>query len=492
MTTRRDGKGRFLPGKSGNPAGRPRKFTAEPRGDGWTSTLTGIGTLTHDKRQNTSFCPDFLSIQEAADLWRGDDIAARVVELVPSEMLREGWDVSLGESDQTRALKIAPELGLKGELWDALAFERAYGGSAILLGAQDGAPLEEPLDLDRVRSVDFLQTFEPEELTPTLYYSDPSNPKLGRPSHYLLSPIESGASSDRNHHLRSVILHESRLVIFPGIRVTKRRLATTSNGWGDSVLNRVHSVLRDFNAAWASTSILLTDFAQAVFKIKGLAELIAADQNKVVQNRIAAVELSRSVARAVLIDAEGEDWERKQTPVTGLPELLDKFATRLAAAADMPLTLLMGQSPAGLNATGESDLRFFYDRVSGLQERKLKPGLLYLLQVLAASQNIDPSLVEIEFRPLWQPSSKELAETRNIQSQTDSNYINAGVVSPEEIAIARFSTPEDDFTTMVDFEARRLVEEMEPEAPTPSVTPPEPNEGGEIEETDDENAETEE
>src|SRR5690606_36742543 len=156
-----------------------------------------------------------------------------------------------------------------------------------------------------------------------------------------------------------------------------------------------------------------------IWKIKGLAEIVSLDKNEELANRIAAMELARSIVRATVIDSEGEEFERKQTPVSGLPELLDRLATRLAAAADMPVTLLMGQSPAGLNATGESDIRFFYDRISAAQELEIKPKIEHLVRLLlkshdGPSKGKEPDKWSVEFSPLWQQSEKEIAETRKI------------------------------------------------------------------------------
>lgn len=57
----------------------------------------------------------------------------------------------------------------------------------------------------------------------------------------------------------------------------------------------------------------------------------------------------------------------------------------LSGASRIPVTKLFGRSPAGMNATGESDLRNYYDYVDTLREAKLRPILEKLLPVLAMS-----------------------------------------------------------------------------------------------------------
>ncbi|MFQ8761936.1 MAG: anti-CBASS protein Acb1 family protein [Intestinimonas sp.] len=53
----------------------------------------------------------------------------------------------------------------------------------------------------------------------------------------------------------------------------------------------------------------------------------------------------------------------------------------LSGASRIPVTKLFGRSPAGMNATGESDLRNYYDYVDTLREAKLRPILEKLLPV---------------------------------------------------------------------------------------------------------------
>ena len=466
-TVRRDASGRWQKGTpSPNPAGR-----STTRHDGWHNLLTGLGVVGKDKRQSTGFVADLVTAEEATDLWRGDDLAARAIETWPNEMLRQGFEFRVQsdaaeeaatDSDDARDLQekvhaLWEDLELDEVLWQALAWERAGGGSAILIGANDQqANLEEPLNIDRVASVDWLTAFESPELQPTFWYTDPRSKKYGKPEIYRFTPIAPGASKDGTALITTSTIHESRLIVFPGIQVTRRPVGTRA-GWGDSILTRMRSVLRDFNVSWGSAAVLLADFAQAVYKMKGLSELVSQDQGGQFKIRLEAMELARSTIRATLIDAE-EEFERKQTPITGLPELLDRLASRLAAAADMPLTLLMGTSPGGMNATGDSDIRFFYDRIQCAQKRKLKPRIEYLTKVLLSTLGGEPNSWSIAFNPLWQLSDQEQAAARKTQAESDAIYIANQVASPDDIARSRFGGDEYSYETMVDFEAREKME----------------------------------
>jgi len=442
----------------------PATRMTQERLDSWVSALTGLGTTTHDKRMSTGFTADLVTDREARDLWRGDDLAKRVIELIPKSMMRTGFDVKIENSKEEAEgfSSLFETLKATAIFTKAKMYERAYGGAAIWPVVNDGSiDMALPLNEDRISEVSHLTLFEPRELQPWRYYNEPHKPKYGEVEVWRVVPI-----GHRGMSAPTTLIHESRLIIFPGIRVSKDDVAQYP-GWGDSVLTYMYRVLCDFNVSWSSAAILLNDFAQAVFKMHGLSEAFATDKDDLVKARMQAVELSRSTARAVLIDAEDEDFERKQTPVTGMPELLDRFALRLSAATGIPVTLLMGQSPAGMNATGASDITFFYDSIdaerSGDGMLDQLSRLLYLLirSKTGPTRGIEPDKWSIEFRSLYGESTLEKTQARKTQAETDAIYIVNGVLSPEEVALSRFGGDTYSIETVVDFDNRTAMEEFE-------------------------------
>lgn len=455
---------------------------AVKRLDGWLNLITGIGVSSRDKRLNTKFCAEPVTQVDAEELWRGDDLAARIIETMPNEMVREGAELTItakrGDKsfDSDRAKQFSEDvqarwddLGMWTAIHEALCYERAYGGAAILLGANDGGDITEPLDIAKVKKFDFLTTLMPSEITPVEWYGDPQAKSFGRPSHYQLSP-ESPGSTGTNAPKETLIgkrVHESRVIMFDGIRVSRRALRGTINGHGDSVLTRVNTVLRDFNLSWSAAGILVVDFSQAVYKMKGLVEAVQQDiaegKTPDFTARMIAMELGRSVARATLIDGEDE-FKRETTNLAGLPDLLDRFATRLSASADLPLALLFGESPGGLNASGASgdQLRMFYDRVKSQQKRKLGPIIRRITRLIMMTMGGEPAQWSLKWCSLWQPTDKEQAETRNIQADTDVKYIDAQVISPEDVQRSRFGG--DEYSSHTSIERIEAEEETEPGA----------------------------
>jgi hypothetical protein len=182
------------------------------------------------------------------------------------------------------------------------------------------------------------------------------------------------------------------------------------------------------------------------------------------------------MVRAVPLDADAEEFERAGAGVAGLGEVYDRMMMRLSAATGIPVTLLFGRSPAGMNATGESDIRLFYDYISSLQETQTRPRLEYLIELMLNATDGPtggnaPESWNFEFNPLWQESAKERAETRRLISVADTNYVNTGVLTSNEVAESRFGGETYSPETMLDFEKRSEEDAMMEEMGPVSVVP---------------------
>lgn len=437
-----------------------------PRADLWENAYTGFGILGRDKRLASDFAAEPVPQRYAEEIWRGDDMAARAVETVPNEMMRAGYAVEV-EGDKELAEALEEEdarLKISDTVLKALYYGRAYGGAGILLGADDGSKdLSLPLAEDRIRTFDWINLLSPTELQAHAYYSNPTAPKYGEVSTYRIVPIDAVPGQPLSQF---PLVHESRIVRFGGIETSRgSRIRNVNPGWDDSLFVRIMQVLTDFQTAWAGTSILLNDFAPPVLKLKGLAQLLATESGQALAERARALEISRSMARTTILDTE-EEYTRQTVNVAGLPELLEKMMLRLAAACQMPVSLLMGQSPAGLNATGEADTRWFYDQIAAAQEKHLEPQLRRIFEVVMLNRSGPakgkvPENWDIDFEPLWQITDLEEAQLRKTQAETDAIYIQAQVVTPQEIAKSRFGGDGYSTSTQIDVDLRDALLEDE-------------------------------
>jgi hypothetical protein len=312
------------------------------------------------------------------------------------------------------------------------------------------------------------------QLTIKQRYADLQAPKFGEPEVYTVGRAATARVAPRE----GVDIHESRLILFDGAMTACATM--DSLGFQDSVLQAAMTTLQQTATAWQSVAHLMTDASQGVMKIANLVELVAADGQETLRARVQLMDLARSVCRSILIDAEKESFERVSTSFAGLPEVMDKLMMRMSAAAEQPVTLLYGRSAAGMNATGESDIRGWYDTVAEGQSDEFKPRLERLLRLMFAAKDGPtrgrvPERWCIEFNPLWQPTDAENATVLKTKADTYVALVGAQIMTDAEAGIGLAP----DFPT-IDVEAREKLAEVDAEEglrPREVNTPPPPELG---------------
>ena len=418
------------------------------RSDSWENAVTGLGTLRDKLQAHTPRMRNQLSDTALEALHTEDDICARIVEQLPADALREGFSVAI-KSDQVADTttvgkdidKVLAGLGAEAALREAWVWGRLYGFGAVFLGVDDGRTPDDPLDLEAVVRLTHLTVFRRTQLQQNTYYGDLSAPNYGKVETYRVTnlgvphgstakPISAAAST--------LVIHESRLLAFRGV-LTSRYGAQAACFWDDSILQRVFQAVQASSSSWMGAAHLMTDASQGVLKIANLMQLMTAAGEEKLRARIKFLDICRSVARAILLD-ERESFERIATPFSGIPELLDRFMMRVASAAQMPVTVLFGRSPAGMNATGESDIRTWYDQVAAERGKRLTPAIDKLVRAVMATDKGPTNGKQLDgfevcYPPLWQPTAKERAETFKTTADALSTLVTAKIILPEEAGI---------------------------------------------------------
>lgn len=434
------------------------------RRDGWANLATGLGTSRDKRTYNAIYRELDILDEECESLFDSNDLCRKVIEKLPSEALRHGVTLNgVDPDDSQRILSVAERLGVMDKVLEARCWGRLFGGGAILLGVQGGGNPLEPLDDERVTGLSFLEVLDKRDLVPERWYMDPAQSNFGRVELWRINPAASVGMQ------LNTVVHESWLVMFGGARTTRREKIRRA-GWDMSILQSARTALADADGNWASVCHLMTDLSQAVFKLRGLVDLIAAKEEDAVKTRLELIETGRAVCRAVLLDADnGEEFERKATPLDKVPELIDRTWQRVAAAFDMPVTELIGISSAGFQASGENDMRKWYNSVA-VERRYLKPMLERLLRFIARGEGVDATDLCVEFPSLYQPSAKETSEARLNDAKADEIRIRTRMLTPMEITQSRWGRGEYGENIALD----PAITEREAPAPTAIPTAKEP------------------
>lgn len=401
------------------------EVTAKLRADSFINFVSGMGT-SRDARtaaQVRALCP--LTIPELEALFHGNDLAGAIVGKIPEEGTRRGWDLS---KEHQSALDRWNALNVFREAW---TWGRLYGFGAIVLGLSDRlGETQTPLDLDLIREGDlsYLMVLDAQDLTPVDWVRDRSSP------HYGAVRLYQASTSDGM--LTGTPIHSSRLITFGGA-MTSDRVRRRNHNRDLSVLQRPFDILRDLDQSWQSVMAMFRDLSQGVFRIKNLIQMIAQGQKQVMLDRMEIVDIARSVHKSIILDAEHESFEHVGAQnLSAVDPVLMRMFTRLAAAADIPLMVLLGVPPAGMNATGEADLRLWYDRIAS-QQAMHNQQAQKLVHVLSRHAGLE--VPEIKWAQLYQPTEVEAVALEKAQAEAATLRINAQITTQEEERIAFLS-----------------------------------------------------
>lgn len=466
------------------------------RADTWMNLVTGLGVRGRDKSRHDFFAPprDFAQV-ELEDLYRGDAIAARIVDVPANDMVRAWWELSISselEGKEGAEKDIAPEeankisahvqmrmrkLEAKQKIKRALRWDMLYGGSLLVIVADDGKGLEEPLELNNLKKVEALHVLHRFQVSEGPLETDPTSTNFGKPTHYNISQ-----GSIRSQEFK--IVDASRVLRFQHVDLPEDSRRRSFDRFGDSVFIRCWEALSDFQMAYRAVAALVSDFAQGVWKIPHLREMTTAKKESVIQRRIAIQDYVKGVTNAIMVDPEmGEDYTRIATPVAGLAELLDRLGIRLSAATGQPITLLLGIGPKGFASADESGQANWDDVIDAKQEDNLYAQLLRLVTILfheedSPTNRKEPKSWDVIFNPLTQTTREEQASLEKTVAEKDAIYLDQAVLKPSEIRSSRFTSDGFSMETNVDAKiSEAMIEEDQPSdepKPKPTGAPPLP------------------
>lgn len=408
----------------------PRKRTTPaapaPREDGaYLNTFLSVGNSRDRSAYTRATAPLILGQQQLEWLYTGDGFARKIIDVPASEMIRAGYDIE-GVEDDDLVMAALEDIGAMEIVAKALKWANLYGGALIVALLDDGATdLTEPLNPERIRAVDQLRVYDRWQVSRMQKYTDPADRRFGKTAVYQISPLIGTPYQ----------VHESRCIAVDGVDVPDR-VRDENDGWGNSRLQQCWDQLTRFNLSHGWANSLLERAQQAIHGIPGLTDVLRSPGGTtLVQNRINAVDMARSVNNTIVIDA-AESYDLKSTSLAGVSDLIDRFSLALSAVTGMPEALLFGRAPGGLNSTGKADLENWHAYVGQQQRTVLLPILDQLVAWELYAQGRYTEDYLIEFNPLSVPSEKEMVETRLNKAKIHEIYVNMQALDATEVRSA--------------------------------------------------------
>lgn len=411
------------------------------RYDRWVNAINKFGGA-NDPVTNTSFARDYaISRQELDYLYEGDWVTRKGIEIPAKDATRKFIKIINDDPTVIDAVNAELErLKIRDKVEEAIILQRLYGGNAMIIGAFDGRPVDQPLGA--VRSVDFFNNVDRFFAYPMTFYTDDTKNNFGDVELYQVQELKVAGA-------RMIVVHESRVIRFDG-NYLPPVLRVRNFGWGAPVIHNVFEALRQFGVAFQSGSSILQDFITKKLKIANLADLLSNDiGEEQLINRIQVMAQTLAINNIALYGAD-EEFDKMGTPTTGLHELMDRFMEVASAAFDIPKSRFYSNMTGKLGGdTSESDLRIHYDNISSFQETRLNSKVRKIIDIITEPMGFAPGEIKFEWIPLWQLSELDEAKARNEVAQSDKIYLEMGVVEPEEVAMSRFGGEQINITNMV-------------------------------------------
>lgn len=389
--------------------------------DSLRNLITGMGGP-KDKSAAGEFVQRLVSDVELEAMYRDDWIAKKIVKIPAYDMVRAGrvWNA---EDEAVTALEAEESrLGVFQKVLKALIFARLYGGAALIIDdGGDSAKEIKPENFGKGR-LKAIHAVSRRRLTISAgLESDPRSPYFGQPKAFTVNMP--GASSQ-------ITVHPSRVIPVHGEQAPDTDVV--EDWWGDSTLRSVYDAVQHAAKSAQGVAALIDEAKVDIVSVQNLAsqlsETTAASR---LINRWSLFGMNKSMNGVGLIDKDSEEHTQKQISFTDHDKIMTTFLVIVSGAADIPATRMLGQSPAGLNSTGESDLTNYYNSI----EAKQKTDLSIVLDRLDAfliphTLGSRPEEIWYEFRSLWTPTAVQKAEIAGKYADVAAKYAGSGLVNP--------------------------------------------------------------
>lgn len=446
--------------------------------DGLTNLISGLGGVA-GKRGADTYVFNQLNPLELSNMYRSDWMARKAVDIIAEDMTKAWRTWALKPNQITAIDRAEVALGLRRKIRDAVKWGRLFGGGALIIS--DGKNSEKPITVEDMGKggIKYVVAVPRTMLDAgdSQLSWDPSGDHWGQPEFYRLQV--NGVAADRGPQARrlgNVRIHHSRVIRFLGNPYPDPM--QTNDPWSDSILQSVWESIRDAGLALQSSAQLVEEAKLDVMQMENLASYLAGgdESNKRLMERMRLFKLGKSTFNLALMGGK-ETFDSKTVNFGSLDKVLFVFLQVASGATDIPATRFLGQSPAGMNSTGESDLRNYADVITSKQE-DMEGDLRFLDELLLKhALGSVPKSWFYEWNSIWQMSPKEAAEVNKINAEADQIYINSGVVPTMAVEKAIIARMIDSglYPGLEEAMLELSEEDLEVKRPDPQAPPLDPN-----------------
>jgi phage-related protein (TIGR01555 family) len=437
------------------------KIVGAFRRDGYENTLSGLAGTRNNANKFVAGAK--LSEADLKSLYDFNWLGRRITDAIVDQALRKPFIGDQAAFDPFNKVNNDPRFP-GGALRHGLKLGRLFGGAVIVQGiVGSGAPLEQPLPVAadgtvKAGEIAFLDVLSRFDLDSAEKYDLPDDPtKHKRTSVW---KVKTG-------RLKDLKIHETRLIFCPGLAKVTLTDEQEDRDWPwISCLQPINEILGNYGITWTAISHLIQESSVAWLRLRGLTDMLTSEDKSAVDERMNLLSTGRHVAKTVFLEAGddaggSEEYGRTDVSFTGLPDLVRECTLMVCGAARTPYIILMGDTPSGLNATGNATMQQWYDTAEEYR-REVEP----IVRLLFSGTKVT---VDWKWPPLWEPTAAEAADIRLKQLQGDQVLFTMAVIEPDNVLESRGK--DGTLGLAVDWEAILATHKKAKEGPTVELTP---------------------
>lgn len=378
--------------------------------DAFTNVMARTGAGTQNLIEGTVYTRSQINnnYQLLNNLYRTNWLVQNIVATIPEDVTKKWFRVTT-EMDPKKLEKIARvqrQVKLRESINDAFKWGRLYGGAAAFIKIANQPNLELPLDLDTIMPDSFKGLFVVDRWSGVYpgneLIDDINDPDFGLPMYYEIRDNQ-GVARYRVHHSRVIRFTGRKLPFFEAI---------TELYWGQSEIEAIYQDIQKKDNVSFNMASLTFKANLDVMAIDNLEQLTGLGGMEA-QRRFWSVMQAQSVVQSnlgVRVVNKNDQFQQYQYNFAGLREVYEALLLDVAGASRIPATKLFGRSPQGMNATGKSDLKNYYEYCEQVREADFVPIVDRLLPIMAIScWGKIPDDLDAAYDPIETPSADELA-----------------------------------------------------------------------------------
>ncbi len=387
--------------------------------DEWVNQVANVG-VGNSITQYSEWINSRLPYATCA-LLANDSIINNAISKYANEILRKGGKIVLNcesqenENDIIKALENRMnELNFFDKIHELIIASLTYGGAFLFIDTNTENLSDELYFSERINKenkITNLQVIEPYLIgAVNVNSSNPLNKDFMKPKEWYVS----GAGVINSSRLVPLVFFECPDMIKP-----------LYNYLGISLCQFMKNYVMTADISRQSLCDIFLRFRTIIIK-SDLAKINADEA----ASRVKFINRERNNAGTLLLTSD-EEYIESITSLQNLDKLIAQMQENIAVSARMPAVKLLGLTPSGFNATGDFDLKSYYDEIMSYQNALIKPIIEKFLRVFALEMGFD-IYPKYEFENLNSENALNQAQINSTESQTISNLIQSGIITQEQ------------------------------------------------------------